>query len=229
MEKYLKTALYGLLGIGLYFLLYSIEGLPFQLMHVDPNSLPIFIKIIYLVAYEILMIAIMLLLYYNMFKKDLTDIKKNHKKYYSKYFKYYLVAFAIMMISNLVIILLLHKDMSTNETLIRDTFKISPFYIYFSGIIFAPIVEETVFRGCLRKIFTNKYLFIIISGLFFGYVHISGYINDVSDLLYLIPYSSLGIAFAYIYYKTDNIFTSMGLHFMHNGILLSLQFLTLFL
>ncbi len=229
MKNYFRNALYGLLGIFLYFLLYSIEGLPFALVHVDPNSLPTFIKVTYLVAYEILMIAIMLLLYYNLFKKDLADMKKNHKKYYSKYFKYYLIAFAIMMISNLTIVLLLNKDISTNETLIRDTFKISPFYIYFSGIIFAPIVEETVFRGCVRKILTNKYLYVIVSGLLFGFAHISGYITGVSDLLYLIPYSSLGIAFAYIYYKTDNIFTSMGLHFMHNGVLLSLQFLTLFL
>lgn len=229
MEKYFKTALYGILGIFLYFLLYSAESLPFHLLNVNLNALSNTIKIIYMTIYEIMMINIMILLYYNDLKTDYIDIKKNHQKYYHKYFKYYLIAFGIMMISNLIIILVLNKDMSTNETLIRETFKISPFYIYFSGIIFAPIVEEIVFRGCIKKIIPNKYIFVVVSGLLFGYVHISSNINHISDLLYLIPYSSLGCAFAYIYYKTNNIFSSMGLHFMHNGVLLSLQFLTLFL
>lgn len=229
MEKYLKTALYGILGIFLYFLLYSIESLPFKLLHIDLKTLSNTTKIIYMSVYETMMIAIMLLIYNKWLCKDLEDIKKNHKKYYSKYFKYYLIAFGIMMISNLIIIVLLNKDISTNETLVRETFQISPFYMYLSGIIFAPIVEEIVFRGCIKKVIPNKYLFVITSGLIFGLIHIAGYINSPSDYLYLIPYSSLGFAFAYIYYKTDNIFTSMGLHFMHNGILLSLQFIMLFL
>ena len=229
MEKYLKTALYGMLGIFLYFLLYSIESLPFKLLHIDLNTLSNTIKIIYMSVYEIMIIAIMLLIYNKWLKKDLNDIKKNHKEYYSKYFKYYLIAFGVMMISNLIIIIILNKDISTNETLVRETFQISPFYMYLSGIIFAPIVEEIVFRGCIKKIIPNKYLFVLTSGLIFGFIHIAGYINSPSDYLYLIPYSSLGFAFAYVYYKTDNIFTSMGLHFMHNGILLSLQFITLFL
>ena len=229
MEKYLKTALYGMLGIFLYFLLYSIESLPFKLLHIDLNTLSNTIKIIYMSVYEIMIIAIMLLIYNKWLKKDLNDIKKNHKEYYSKYFKYYLIAFGVMMISNLIIIIILNKDISTNETLVRETFQISPFYMYLSGIIFAPIVEEIVFRGCIKKIIPNKYLFVLTSGLICGFIHIAGYINSPSDYLYLIPYSSLGFAFAYVYYKTDNIFTSMGLHFMHNGILLSLQFITLFL
>lgn len=228
MNKYIKTALYGALGLFLYFLLYSIESLPFHLLNIDIDTVPMIVKIIYVVVYELMMITVMLLIYNKMVKTDFIDMKKNHKKYYGTYFKYYLIAFGIMMISNLIIILLLNKDMATNETMIRETFQISPLYIYFSAIIFAPIVEEIVFRGCIKRIIPNKYLFILVSGLLFGFVHISSDIKSMSDLLYLIPYSSLGMAFAYVYYKTNNIFTSMGLHFMHNGILVSLQFLLLF-
>ena len=229
MEKYLKSALYGLFGLFLYFLLTKIEVLPFYLLNVNVETVPSWVKLIYLFFYEIMMVSVMLLVYFKNFKRDFADMKKNHKKYYAKYFKYYLIAFGIMLISNLVIIILLNKDMAANETNVREVFKISPLYIYFSAIIFAPIVEETVFRGCIKKIIPDKYLFILVSGLIFGYIHISDSFTSASDLLYLIPYSSLGMAFAYIYYKTNNIFTSIGLHFMHNGILLSLQFLTLFL
>ena len=229
MEKYIKNALYGLLGIVLYFILYKIEVLPFYLLDINLSAVPTYVKVIYISIYEIMMIAVMMMIYLKTIEKDFYDIKKNHKKYYSKYFKYYLISFGVMLISNLVIMLLFNQDMATNEVIIRESFKISPLYIYFSGIIFAPIVEELVFRGALKRIIPNKYLFVIFSGLLFGFIHVSDNLNTLNDLLYIIPYSSIGIAFAYVYYKTDNIFTSIGLHFMHNGVLLSLQFLTLFL
>lgn len=37
-------------------------------------------------------------------------------------------------------------------------------------------------------------------------------------LVYLIPYSALGIAFAYAYKKTDNIYGVILIHGLHNAI-----------
>ena len=48
-------------------------------------------------------------------------------------------------------------------------------------------------------------------------------ISTTLDLFYIIPYSALGVVFALMLYKTDNIFVSMGFHFMHNGILMAIQ------
>ena len=70
----------------------------------------------------------------------------------------------------------------------------------------------------------NKYVFIILSGLIFGILHISDYTN-ATEILFGIPYVIMGIDFAYIYYKTDNIFTTMSYHMMHNLILLVIQFI----
>jgi len=88
---------------------------------------------------------------------------------------------------------------------------------------------SAIFRQSFRNLFQNKWLFIIISGLVFGGMHVfTG--NNISklDLLYLIPYSAPGMAFAYMLYKTDNIFVSMGFHMLHNGIMIALQFLTIY-
>ena len=49
-------------------------------------------------------------------------------------------------------------------------------------------------------------------------IEIIGYIDNVSDLIYLIPYGSLGVCFALLYYKTDNIFSSIVVHSLHNSI-----------
>jgi membrane protease YdiL (CAAX protease family) len=90
-------------------------------------------------------------------------------------------------------------------------------------------MEELVFRQGFRNIFGRNIVFILFSGIVFGGMHVIGNINTMADLLYLIPYSALGISFAYMLYKTDNIFVSMGFHFMHNGLLMALQvFILLF-
>ena len=63
---------------------------------------------------------------------------------------------------------------------------------------------------------------IIISGLIFGLIHISGDVT-INNFLMSIPYMIMGWTFGYIYYESDNIFTTMTLHFVHNTILFILQ------
>lgn len=223
----IKEIIIGLLALLMYFLLISAETLPFKIVGADINIMPSWLKIIYLIIYEIMVIAIMLLIFNKKIVKDFKDVLINHKEYYSKYFKYYLIGLAIMLISNSIIIYIFESGMSSNEEAIRDLFKVSPLYIYFSSVIYAPIVEELTFRQGIRNIMGKNILFILVSGLLFGGLHVITDVNNLVDLLYIIPYSSLGIVFAYMLYKTDNIFVSMGFHFMHNGILIALQFLIL--
>jgi hypothetical protein len=223
----IKEISIGVLAVFMYFFLNSIQYVPFQLAGVTTDLLPTWVKIFYLIIYEIMTIAIMLLIFNKKITKDFKDMLINHKEYYSKYFKYYLIGLGIMLISNSIIVYVFDGGISTNEETIRDIFKISPLYIYFSSVIYAPIVEELTFRQGIRNIFGRNILFVLISGFLFGGLHVITSINSIVDLLYIIPYSSLGIVFAYILYKTDNIFVSMGLHFMHNGILIAIQFLVL--
>ena len=129
--------------------------------------------------------------------------------------------------SNAFIVFILNGGIASNEDSVRELFKVSPIYIYLSAVFFAPVVEELVFRQGIRNLFGRNILFILISGLVFGGLHVVDGYETILDLLYLIPYSSLGIAFAYMLYKTDNIFVSMGFHFMHNGIIMGLQFIVL--
>ena len=84
-------------------------------------------------------------------------------------------------------------------------------------------MEELVFRMGFKKIFKNKYLFILISGLVFGGLHVIGNINTPYDYLFLLPYCLPGIILAYVYYISDNIFASLGIHFIHNLFMLIVQ------
>lgn len=228
LENYLKNAGLGLLAILIYFGLPLIEGLPFELLHVDTKTLPMIGKVIYMIAFETIMISLIIFIFRKKLKRDVQDMKINHMNYFSKYLKFWLIGLLIMMLSNAFIAFIVENGIASNEQAIRDLFDVSPIYVFFSAVIFAPIVEELIFRQGIRNIVPNNILFILISGLVFGGLHVITDLRSVTDLLYLIPYCTPGFIFAYILVKTDNIFVSMGLHFMHNGLLISLQFFILF-
>ena len=93
----------------------------------------------------------------------------------------------------------------------------------FSCSIVAPVLEEMTFRRALNGLIKNKWIFIILSGVIFGLLHIIGSYKSPMDLLYIIPYGSMGCAFAYLLSKTDNITLPIIIHMMHNTILVLMQ------
>lgn len=221
IKQYIKDCSIGIGVILSYFLLPYTKYIVLYFLHgVEVNET---LSILLSIVIEILTVSVILLLMSKRITKDFKDLKKNHKKYFKEYFKYYLIGLAVMYISNAILMFGFDAGISGNEESIRSLLGIHPIYIYLSAVIIAPSVEELVFRGAIKNIIPNKILFILVSGLVFGGLHLVGNISNVVDLLYIIPYSALGIVFAYIYSKTDNIFVTMLLHTMHNGILVSLQ------
>ena len=83
----------------------------------------------------------------------------------------------------------------------------------------APIIEELVFRQSFKDIFKNKWVYLATSGLLFGALHVvMSPIYSPLDYLYLIPYCSMGVAFSYICYKSNNIINSIIMHILHNSL-----------
>lgn len=227
MKKEAKKALLGASAFLIFLFIQSYSTVPLLLLGVDIENLSMTARVLYMFAVDIILIITMFFLFKDSLKKDFADIKKNHKKYFSECFKYWIIGIIAMLLSNLIILLLKGDATSQNQEAINSLFQISPLYIFFACTVEAPFVEELVFRRGIKNIFPTPILFILASGLLFGGMHVVGSITTLSDLLYIIPYGALGCAFAYILQKTDNIFVTMGFHFLHNGLLISLQFLLL--
>lgn len=227
-KKYLKIAGIGVATIIIYSMTSLIELGILYYARIDVSKMTILSKSIYLILCETLIITLIAVINKQKLKENFKDIKKNYNKYYTKYLKFYALSLLVMIISN-ILITQITKSIPGNEETIRQTLNKAPIYMFFSAVIFAPFTEEMVFRNSIRNIINNKYAFIITSGLVFGGLHVIGNINTIYDLLYIIPYSTPGIAFAYMLYKTDNIFVSMGIHFLHNFLLMTLQIILLFL
>ena len=229
-RKNLVNILTGFGVILFYLIATSFPESLLMLFNVDYSNLSLAFKSIYLILYEALITLVIIYVYRKDVIPNFKDFIKNNIKYFKKYIKYWFIMLGLMMLSNLIIINFTSTDVSNNQQIIVDTLKYAPIYTFIVSVLIAPILEELVFRLSFRKIISkNNILYIIISGLIFGSMHVIGDFNSIIDLLFIIPYSIPGFIFAYIYSKSNNICISMSIHFIHNGIMMSLQILLMLL
>lgn len=179
-------------------------------------------KITYLLIINIIYLLFVVFIY----RKELIgDLKEFKIKNIFRYVPIYLFGILLMGLTNTIIYKITNTTISGNEALVRNYIKLFPIYMCFSTVIYAPVMEEIIFRKTFKNVIKNSTLFIFISGIVFGLVHISFSNNIINDLLLTIPYIIMGIDFAYIYHKSNNIFTTITLHSLHNLILLIIQFI----
>lgn len=220
-----------LLALGVVLFYYFSQyyaDLPLKLIGIDINTLNYTFKVIYLIIFQVTVLGLIALIYKKELLKQFSEFKEKKHEYFKKYFKFWFLLLGLMMLANFTIMMINEGGIANNEQGIRDLFSQSPLYVYISAVLIAPILEELIFRLSLRKIFKTDTLFIIMSGLIFGCAHVIGQTETLIDYLYIIPYSIPGFVFGYLLVKTNNIFSSMSMHLFHNGILMALQFLTLF-
>ena len=222
-----------LIGFGVLFLYligssYSYDFL--RLFGINYNDLNFVLKQVYLIFYEVALTLIIFYIYRKDFIPNLKDFIKNNITYFKKYIKYWFLMLSLMVASNLLITLFTTSITSNNQQTIIDLLAEAPIYTFILTVITAPILEELVFRLSFRKMFAHtNFLFIFFSGLFFGGMHVINSFTNLTDLLFIIPYSIPGFIFAYIYAKSKNICVSISLHFIHNGIMMALQILLMYL
>ncbi|MBR3199234.1 MAG: CPBP family intramembrane metalloprotease [Bacilli bacterium] len=218
-------------GLGIlfiYFIVSLFKNIPFVLLHISTDDISDFIKMTYNIILELLIIFTIYTIYNKEIKAAIKDLKENHLTYFKKYFSAYLLGVIVMMLAN-VLINRYGGGLSENETVIRNEFAIHPIYTFISAVFLAPILEESVFRMGIKSLVENKFIYILLSGLVFGSLHLMNMELNYLFPLYLLSYCSEGFAFAYMVSKTNNFLVPMGFHFMHNGIILSIQtFLLIF-
>lgn len=170
-----------------------------------------------------IVVGIICLLFWKNIWRDLCIFRKSFKEY----FLYVLPRIGIMYIIYFVFSILcfaVNKNISINQQQLNAMPK---WYVLILSTTFAPIVEEVLFRGCIRRFIKNDWIFIIASGLLFGLLHTFDEGSVIMALIMAVPYSILGGGFAYIYAKTNNITNNILCHGFHNFVI-SLLHLFLF-
>lgn len=205
----------GILFLFLYLDLFFIVGLHLLDPRLEEITYGIALTTVFL-KYLVLII-IFIITYHTYLKEKIIDFFQYFKKYSKISFHNWFIGFLIMIISNIIINTLV-PGLGQNEQQIQSIISKTPLIAFFLTTIFAPFIEEMVFRKYLQDCFNNKILFMIFSGLIFGFVHVMGYDNPLEYLL-IIPYGALGYMFAKTLNETDNIYCTMMTHMFHNGVL----------
>ena len=110
---------------------------------------------------------------------------------------------------------------SANQEVIRANVAAAPLFMLYSVLVFAPMVEESVFRGGIFAFCRNHFGFwpsALVSAFAFGGIHVmdSLCIGQYTDLVYIIVYGGIGLFNAWYYERYGGIFASAGVHALNN-------------
>ncbi len=164
----------------------------------------------------IVIFLLVIVLNFKRLKNDFKLFASNFKLYFPFIIKRYFIMLGVMIIVALPIVFLNKGEVSSNQQMLNNMFQKLPLMSLLLSTIYAPFVEENVFRLSFANIIKNKTLFIIISGFLFGMLHMIDKFTSIWDLLYIFQYSTLGICLAKAYADSKNIFVSISMHFIQN-------------
>lgn len=140
-----------------------------------------------------------------------------------KHLKIAVLTFPMLLTSSLILNFLIAQFLglftSGNQAQIESLFQDYPSLVIFQALIYAPLLEELVFRGyifgSLRK--HSKWLAFLISSLLFGTAHLlTGASFAWTDLWFLPVYSVMGYFLALAYERSGSLYTPMLVHFLNN-------------
>ena len=215
-NKILNKILMIFKSIGMMLLLILFSTIFFSILNINPNNISDKMYVVYLTTSELILTVIYFAIYRKTLVNDFKEFKKDINGNLEFAFRYWAAGFAIMIVSNLFITVILGKAIAGNEETVRNYIGTAPILMAISTVLFAPINEELTFRKSIHDAINNKWAYVLLSGIIFGGLHVISYVSSPLDLVYLIPYCSLGISFALLYYRTNNIFSSISMHMMHN-------------
>ena len=130
-----------------------------------------------------------------------------------------------MIISN--VILSIFIGVPENEEAVQEIFNTAFIYYLTVALVVAPITEELLTRVILKDAFKHEKIYFLLSGFIFGFLHVLSPLieGNILQLFFIIPYGSLGYYLAKIYKNTNNVWSNIFFHFLHNFIATMLSLL----
>lgn len=222
MKKDIKYLLKLLLCFILFFNLNYLVAMLFNLVGINYNTFNYKDYTYFNVLIELILFVVVMLLYNKDLKKDYKIFKLNFKDNIRKIISYFALFIGLKIGTALISSILSFAlnftlGESENQEAVMKLVSAEPLLMIINTCILAPFVEEGIFRLSIRKVFSNKYLFILVSGLFFGMMHI--FPTDLPTslaLIYSITYVATGFYLAYIYTETENIWFVIFIHALNN-------------
>ncbi len=165
-------------------------------------------------------------LYKDTFKNDFKDLKENKKKYIKSILINVVLIFAVMIITNALIGILLDiKETSENDYSLLTMFKKSPLALILLTSIYYPLVEGVIFRKSVRDIIDNKWTFIIFSSVFYFFFNIAYTSLSLNSIITSLCYLFSMMILSNYYYKSNNFTASVIVMMIYNLIISVISFI----
>lgn len=155
-------------------------------------------------------------IYFNEIKDDLTNYKKNFKKLFLSGGKAFIIGIIIYMIISVILVELFPNGSNESVDSLLHIYDKSPFLLLISTLFYFPIVEELVFKKTFRNFINNKWLFIIVTAVMNGFFEVVFSYNDIMGIINALPLIVFYGMLSYIYYETGNIAVSISYRMIFN-------------
>lgn len=120
---------------------------------------------------------------------------------------------------------------SSNQEIINSLLEHHILLMFIQTVLFAPILEELLFRGLIfHTLYTkSKFLAHFVTAFLFGFLHVyqAVLLGDISQMIYIISYGAMGLSFSIAYEKRNTICSAILLHMTNNLIALIINILLL--
>lgn len=183
------------------------------------------------VTYQVLVYLFLMLFSIFVFRKtftrDFKELSKNFKGYAVLSLKYWGLMYLTLIVLNVVKIIVLGTDsVSSNQAILNS---LPLWFVAPIAVIYAPLVEESVFRGSVRRLIKNDVVFVVVSGLLFGLLHTLSETELLSFIINTLIYGAMGAWLASAYVKTNNMASNMLVHFYQNTLSVIIMILASFM
>ena len=149
-------------------------------------------------------------------KGELLKFNEHFSKNILYVIKWSLISLAMFLVVNQIIYMLIPNINQENTNIILNMFKDNKILLFINTFIFYSVVEELVFKFPFKKILSNKWLFIIITGFLNAFYTVYFTSTSKLSLVFIIPYTILLSCFSYVYYKKDNIIFPIMTRIIYN-------------
>lgn len=150
---------------------------------VDLTSRDYYILTVYNFVNDLVVCILILILSTQILKKGLSFLKKkiDVKKILTFIWDIWLYFAGIIILKYVAAIIItilsaslgIESETVNNQNMVEALLGSAPAMMVIASCIFAPIVEELIFRGAIREAIKNKKVFITVSGLIFGFMHVT--------------------------------------------------------
>ena len=206
-SKLIKTLL---IFIG-YFFLTNVLGIILKFIGINNNIITMFISDL---IYALIVI--------NVYKSDLQREFNEYKKQKSKFKNiliWVLILFGINILFSLILktIILQLNNLDNNSESIIQLFELSTIYTFFKTLLYAPIVEELIFKKSIRDIINNNVAFVLISSSIYTIMNFI-YTSNIPEYIWfdIIQYFTFSSILSIAYIKNKNIIPVMIIKFIYN-------------